>query len=58
MIVLTPLALTPLITALNPVLDAFIIVRNVVGVIGILYAAYLVLWALPELPRYIRMRMM
>ena len=58
MIVITPLALTPLITALTPILDAFLFVRNVVGVVGILYAAYLVLWAIPELPRYIRMRMM
>ena len=58
MIVLTPIAITPLITALNPVLDAFIVVRNVVGVVGIVYTAYLVLWALPELPRYIRIKMM
>ncbi len=58
MIVITAVNPTPLLTALTPVLDAFIVVRNVVGVIGILYAAYLVLWALPELPRYIRMRMM
>ena len=58
MTVITPIVLTPILTAVTPVLDAFLVVRDFVGVLGILVAAYLVLWALPELPRYIRMRLM
>jgi hypothetical protein len=45
-------------TALTPVLDALIVLRDVVGVVGILFGAYLFLKAPPELPRYIRMKTM
>ncbi len=45
-------------TTLTQVLNALIVLRNVVGVVGILFGAYLVLAALPELPRYIRIKRM
>jgi hypothetical protein len=45
-------------TNLNPVVNAIVIVCSVVGFVGILFGAYLVLAAVPELPRYLRMRRM
>jgi hypothetical protein len=45
-------------TGLNPVLNVLIVVRNVVGVAGMLFGAFLILSVVPELPRYIRMRRM
>jgi hypothetical protein len=45
-------------TDLSPVLNALVIVCSVVGLLGILFGAYLVLTALPELPRYIRIKRM
>jgi hypothetical protein len=45
-------------TTLTQVLNALIVLRNVVGVVGILFGAYFVLAALPELPRYIRIKRM
>lgn len=45
-------------TALTPALNVLIVVRNVVGILGLLFGAYLALSALPELPRYIRIKMM
>jgi hypothetical protein len=45
-------------TVLTPLLNALVILRNVVGIIGLLFGAYLVLSALPELPRYVRIKMM
>ena len=45
-------------TALTPVLNVLIVLRDIVGVVGILFGAYLFLSALPELPRYIRIKMM
>jgi hypothetical protein len=45
-------------TGLNPVLNALVIVCSVVGLVGILFGAYLFLVALPELPRYLRIKSM
>ena len=45
-------------TVLTPLLNALVILRNVVGIIGLLFGAYLLLSALPELPRYVRIKMM
>jgi hypothetical protein len=45
-------------TTSNPVLNGLLVVCEVVGAVGILFGAYLVLTALPELPRYIRMKTM
>jgi hypothetical protein len=45
-------------TNLNPVVNAGVVVCGVVGFVGILFGAYLVLAALPELPRYIRIKRM
>lgn len=45
-------------TTLNPVLNALVIVCSVVGLVGILFGVYLFLVALPELPRYVRIKTM
>jgi threonine/homoserine/homoserine lactone efflux protein len=45
-------------TTLAPVLKVAVAVRDVVGVVGILWMLYLGLKALPELPRYIRIKTM
>jgi hypothetical protein len=44
-------------TILTPGLNALIVLRNIVGTLGILWGMYLFLRALPELPRYFRMTM-
>jgi hypothetical protein len=45
-------------TGLPPVLNALLGLCAVVGAVGILFGAYLILMALPELPRYIRIKSM
>jgi len=45
-------------TNFNLVVNGIVIVCSVVGFVGILFGAYLVLTALPELPRYIRIKRM
>jgi len=45
-------------TNFNPVVNGVVVVCSVVGFVGILFGAYLVLAALPELPRYIRIKRM
>jgi hypothetical protein len=45
-------------TDLNPVLNGLFVVCAVAGAVGILFGAYLFLVALPELPRYLRMKSM
>jgi hypothetical protein len=45
-------------TDLTPVLNALVVFCAVVGAVGILCGAYLFLVALPELPRYLRMKAM
>jgi len=45
-------------TTSNPVLNGLLVVCEVVGAVGILFGAYLFLMALPELPRYIRIKTM
>jgi hypothetical protein len=45
-------------TNFNPVVNAIVVVCSVVGCVGILFGAYLFLVAVPELPRYIRIKRM
>lgn len=45
-------------TNFDPVVNAVVVVCSVVGFVGVLFGAYLVLTALPELPRYIRIKRM
>lgn len=45
-------------TTVNEFVKILLVLRDVVGVVGILWVLYLGFKALPELPRYIRIKTM